>query len=802
MMKKFLFLVLISMISSLSFAQMLTDDRVLEIIIAEKESGTSQQEIASKLLKQGVTTDQLQRVRTKLEVKRYDESAVKDVKDAERVRKPVQDASEQHDALITGYAIDKVFGRNIFNKENLTFAPSMNIPTPANYVLGSGDVLIIDVWGASQFNLKETISPDGKIFIDGVGPVYLSGLTVAQAERHVKDNLGDVYNDSQVSVSLGSVRSIQVQLLGEIVAPGTYTISAFSTAFNALYAAGGINDMGTLRDIKICRKGKVVAHIDIYDYIINGKTEADVRLQDNDVISVGTYSNIVKVEGRVKRPMMYEMKDDETLLDVISYAAGFAGDAYTENIKVTRKSGREYSMHTLTKSEAAEFTMKDGDVVSIDKMLNRFSNMIEITGAVFYPGAYELGDKIKTVRELLAAAGGVVEHAFLERAILQHRYFDRTAETVPIDLKGIIDGTAPDVPLKNNDHLFIPSLAEMIGEQPVFIDGEVNLPGRYRYTQNMTIKDVILQAGGLTRAASTMKVDVYRNILDVNATKQFEELSEKFTFTLQDGFVIDGGDNFILEPFDEVFVRRSPTYSQTSTVRIDGCVNYAGGYVMLKRDYRLSDLVKEAGGFTDQAYIKGASLRRTMTQEERKQNETVAKMSNIQMLEDALRNSGENGVNLALLDSLMTLKLNLRSVYPVAIDLEDAIENPGGLSDLVLRSGDVLTIPQYTQTVRVSGEVYSPSTVTFEKNKSVKYYINHAGGFSNNARKRGVYIIYMNGDVAKVSKSSRKAVEPGCEIVVPRRNSKSRLSATEMATIGTSTASIATMIVAIINLLK
>lgn len=802
MMKKFLFLVLISMISSLSFAQMLTDDRVLEIIIAEKESGTSQQEIAAKLLKQGVTTDQLQRVRTKLEVKRYDESAVKDVKDAERVRKPMQDASEQHDALITGYAIDKVFGRNIFNKENLTFAPSMNIPTPANYVLGSGDVLIIDVWGASQFNLKETISPDGKIFIDGVGPVYLSGLTVAQAERHVKDNLGDVYNDSQVSVSLGSVRSIQVQLLGEIVAPGTYTISAFSTAFNALYAAGGINDMGTLRDIKICRKGKVVAHIDIYDYIINGKTEADVRLQDNDVISVGTYSNIVKVEGRVKRPMMYELKDDETLLDVISYAAGFAGDAYTENIKVTRKSGREYSMHTLTKSEAAEFTMKDGDVVSIDKMLNRFSNMIEITGAVFYPGAYELGDKIKTVRELLAAAGGVVEHAFLERAILQHRYFDRTAETVPIDLKGIIDGTAPDVPLKNNDHLFIPSLAEMIGEQPVFIDGEVNLPGRYRYTQNMTIKDVILQAGGLTRAASTMKVDVYRNILDVNATKQFEELSEKFTFTLQDGFVIDGGDNFILEPFDEVFVRRSPTYSQTSTVRIDGCVNYAGGYVMLKRDYRLSDLVKEAGGFTDQAYIKGASLRRTMTQEERKQNETVAKMSNIQMLEDALRNSGENGVNLALLDSLMTLKLNLRSVYPVAIDLEDAIENPGGLSDLVLRAGDVLTIPQYTQTVRVSGEVYSPSTVTFEKNKSVKYYIKHAGGFSNNARKRGVYIIYMNGDVAKVSKGSRKAVEPGCEIVVPRRNSKSRLSATEMATIGTSTASIATMIVAIINLLK
>lgn len=803
MMKKFLFMVVVSMVSLASFAQVVSDDRVLEIIITEKDKGSSEQEIATKLLKQGVTPEQLQRVKSKvMSSKAASESAVSAEKPVRERETPKEDTAEVPVADIseTENPEEQVFGRNIFNNDQLTFAPAMNIPTPAGYVLGAGDAVIIDVWGASQFNVKETISPDGKVFLDGVGPVSLSGLTVTQAEQRIKESLGDVYSGSQVSLSLGSVRSIQVQVLGEVKAPGTYTISAFSTAFNALYAAGGINDMGTLRNIKVYRGGKEISAIDVYEYILNGKTAADVRLQDNDIINVGAYSNIVKISGKVKRAMNYEMKDDETLFDVISYAGGFAGDAYTENINVTRKNGREYSMHTVSRSEAAAFTIKDGDAVVVESMLPRFSNMIEVSGAVFYPGLYELGRKISTVKELIAAAGGVVEEAFLDRAVLQHRNFDKSIETVSLDLKGIIEGTAADVVLKNNDLLFIPSSAQMLGEQFVNISGEVNLPGKYKFANNTTVVDLILQAGGLTRSASVMKIDVYRDIIDPRNTEFTNKISEAYTISLKDGLLAGSDGNFILEPFDYVVVRRTPSYSETEEVRINGCVNYVGGYVIPNKNYRLSDLVKDAGGFTDIAYVKGASLYRRMTADERKQRETTMKTSQIQMLEESLRDYDKE-LDLTLLDSLMHLKLNLGEVYPVAINLEEAMENPGSLNDLVLRDGDVLNIPQKTNTIRVSGEVRHPITLSYEKNKNVKYYIKHAGGYSNNAKKSGVYIVYMNGDVANVSKRSKKVVEPGCEIVVPR-SSSSRLSPTEMATIGTSTASIATMIVAIINLLK
>ena len=845
-MKRLLFLLVVSIMAGASYAQSLSDDKVLEIIMAEQKKGTSQQDIATKLMKQGVTLQQLQRVKSKAEenmpsfvsmdedveysfdrsrkrtstvaskattfnkTKKSGEASysadAKDNKNGEKTFLIPDDETMFVDELNNILAVEDtdeitVFGRDIFNNELLTFEPSMNIPTPTEYVLGAGDEVIIDVWGTSQFNVKETVSPDGKVFVDGVGLVHLNGLTVKQAEDYVKEKLGEVYGGSQISLSLGSIRSVQVQVHGEVVAPGTYTISAFSTAFNALYAAGGISEVGTLRDIKVYRGGKEIASIDVYEYILNGKTASDVRLQDNDVISVGAYLNIVELVGKVKRPMKYEMNADETLLDAVSYAGGFAGDAYTENLNVIRKNGREYSIHTVSKPEAAAFELKDGDYVKVEEMLQRFSNMIEITGAVFYPGQYEFGSKISTVGQLVAAAGGVVEEAFLNRAVLQHRNLDKTLENEPINLRGILDGSAPDVRLRNNDLLFIPSSAEMLGEQTVSISGEVNLPGKYKYAKNTTIEDLILQAGGLTRAASVMKIDVYRTIIDAKSTEQLQQQSLAYSFALKDGFMVDGGENFALEPFDEVFVRRSPSYATMDVVKVRGCVNYEGGYVMPTKDYRLSQLVKDAGGVTNMAYVKGASLYRKMTAEERKQREAAMKTAQIQMLEESMRDDDKE-LDVALLDSLMQLKLNLGEVYPVAINLEEAIENPGSLGDVVLREGDILNIPEYSSTISISGEVRYPVTVSYEKGKNVKYYIKHAGGYSNNAYKKGVYIIYMNGSVVNVSKSSSKVVEPGCEIVVPRRSMRNKLSPTEMATIGTSTASIATMIVAIINLLK
>ena len=816
-MKRFVFLVVFSLVAGFAAAQMISDDDVIEILKTEQAKGKSQQEIATELVKKGVTMEQLKRIKAKVEKEKEaffsknadEEKAIDRSRDEEQAKTDAKNMGKELSSMLKPAPEETdgmgVFGRNIFKNKLLTFEPSMNMPTPANYVLGAGDDVIVDVWGASQLNIKETVSPDGKIFIDGVGPVLLAGKSVAQAEKYLKSVLNDVYGGSQISLSLGVARSIQVQVMGEVVAPGTYTISALSTAFNALYAAGGINKIGTLRDIKVYRGGKEIAPSDVYDYIMNGKNSGDVSLQDNDVISVGAYVAIVEVAGKVKRPMKYEVTGDETLLDVISYAGGFAGDAYTENLNVTRKSGREYSMHTVSKQGAASFTVKDGDAVEVQGMLDRYSNMVEIEGAVFFPGKYEYGSNINTIKQLIEAAGGVHEDAFLNRAVLQHRRFDNTRETQAIDLKGILAGTSPDVVLKNNDLLFVPVNSSLVGEQTISIGGEVNLPGRYVFAENTTIEDAVLQAGGLTRAASVVKIDVYRLKIDPKAAVYNDNNVEIFSFSLKDGLVVDGGEGFVLEPFDEVFVRRNPTVEKMAIVRVTGCVNFEGGYVATSKNYRLSDLVNAAGGVTEFAYVKGATLYRQMTEEERKQYEIAMKTMQIQMLEEGLRNDGHT-INMALLDSITQLKLELSSSSSssssIAINLEEAIKNPGSLADVVLRDGDILNIPEYSSTIRVSGEVRHPITKSFEKGKNVKYYIKNAGGYSDNAKKSGVYIVYMNGNVVKVSKRSKKVVEPGCEIVVPRRSARNKLSPTEMATIGTSTASIATMIVAIINLLK
>ena len=822
MMKRFVFLALLTFMFGVVTAQTMSDNDVLKLIKTEQEKGLSQQEIATELVKKGVTMEQLKRIKQRVEsekkgsfTKSYDDeeeidrnrNKMKLELDAKKLEKELKFVEEDEDdekgkeKSINVEEEAPVFGRNIFNNELLTFEPSVNIPTPTNYILGAGDDVIIDIWGASQLNINETISPDGSIFIDGAGLVHLAGLSVAQAEKRLKESLSDVYGGSQVALSLGKARSIQVQVMGEVVTPGTYTLSAFSTVFNALYSSGGINEIGTLRDIKVFRNGKEVAVIDVYDCILNGDNKSNVRLQDNDVISVGAYVAIAEVSGKVKRPMKYEVKENETLLDVISYAGGFTGDAYTENLNVTRKNGREYSMHTVSKAEAATFTLKDGDALEVQAMLDRYSNMVEVEGAVFYPGKFELGSKVKTVRQLVEMAGGVHEEAFLNRAVLQHRNFDNTIETEAVDLKGILAGTSPDVVLKNNDLLFVPANTAIQGEQYFNIEGEVNLPGKYRFAKNTTIEDLILQAGGLTRAASLMKIDVYRHVIDPAREEYNDEISKMMTFSLKDGFLVNGGENFTLEPFDYVVVRRAPSYTPMKSVKAEGCLMYSGAYVMSCHNYRMSDLVKNAGGFTKRAYIKGASLSRKMSDDERKQRELVMMNSRIQLLEEKMRDS-DNEINVAVYDSLMNIKLNIDEVYTVAINLEEAVKNPGSQSDLVLRDGDVLNVPELSYTVRVSGEVRHPLTLNYEKGKNIKYYVKHAGGYTDRARKKGVYVIYMNGDVLNASKSSEKVVEPGCEIVVPRKSSNSGLTPVEMATIGTSTASIATMIVAIINLLK
>lgn len=836
-MKKHILLLLFALFFSFQYAaaQKLTDDQVIKIVLAEKEKGSDEKTIAQKLLRQGVTPAQLRRIKEKYEQEQNGLGAV-DISGINRSRTGKDknndvDKKGENFMLVDSKAkysndrkqsmlqesmsfldidsiayfqnlIDKdeVYGRNLFNNELLTFEPAMNIPTPADYVLGAGDQVIVDVWGASQQSLDCEISPDGYIVIEGVGPIKLAGLTVNAANEHVKEVLCESFSGSSITLSVGTTRSVKVEVVGDVVTPGSYTMSAFSTLFNALYNAGGISGTGTLRDIKVFRNGKQVGGVDVYDYIVNGNNAGNIRLQDNDLVVVGPYDAIVNIQGKVKRPMRYEMKADETLKNLLSYTGGLTGDAFDKNIRVIRKSGREYSVHTVEKASFASFKLADGDSIYVDSIIPRFSNMVEIKGAVFHPGMYETGGSINTVYELIEAADGLREDAFTARAVMHRRKADRRLEVLAIDIEGIVNGSVSDVQLRKEDVLFIPSVHDMRGEETLKISGEVNFPGVYEYAENTTLEDFVLQAGGLTKVASMVKVDVYRMIFDADALVEGDTITECYSFSIKDGFVVDGEPGFVLKPFDEVHVRKSPVNSVTMSVSVKGAVNFEGDYAMYSRDYRLSDLIKAAGGITEFAYPSGARLYRKMTDEERAQREGVMRMSQIQLYEESMRS--ENDYNITLADSLMNLKLELGDVYPVAINLEKAIEEPGGVDDIVLRESDVLTIPQFTSTVKISGEVRYPITINYKKGEKLSYYIKHAGGYTDRAKKGDVYAIYMNGGVSEVSKFSSKDIKPGCEIVVPTKSVSSKMSTAEIMTIGTSVASIATMIATLVNLLK
>ena len=837
MTKKIVFLFALLLSFQWVAAQSVSDEQVIKIVMTERERGSDEKTIAQKLLRQGVTPAQLRRIKAKYDQEQeglgaVDITTIKRNRNASDKNAAVNDRKGENFMLRDEKAkynnlqkrellqsemgfldIDSVayynnlmkdketvYGRNLFNNELLTFEPAMNIPTPADYVLGAGDQVIIDIWGASQQSIDGEISPDGFVVIEGIGPIRLSGLTVAKANEYVKEMLGDDYNGSSITLSVGTVRSVKVEVVGDVVAPGSYTLSAFSTLFNALYTAGGISDMGTLRDINVFRGGKSVARIDVYDYIVNGNNSGNIRLQDNDLIVVGPYDAIVSVGGKVKRPMKYEMKEDETLSKLLSFAGNFTGDAFTKNIRVIRKSGREYSVHTVEKDAFASFKLFDGDSIFVDSIVSRFSNMVEVKGAVFHPGMYETGGNINTVLDLLEAADGLREDAFTARAVMHRRKADRRLEVLAVDIEGIMDGRVPDVELRKEDVLFIPSVHDMRGEETLRINGEVNFPGVYEYAENTTIEDFVLQAGGLTNAASMVKVDVFRRIYDAKALAEQDTITQNFSFAIKDGFVVEGEPGFVLEPFDEVHVRKSPVNSVTMNVTVEGAVNFAGDYAMYSRNYRLSDLIKAAGGLSDFAYPEGARLYRKMTDEERAQRESVMKLSQIQMYEESMRSESDYDITLA--DSLMNLKLELGDVYAVAINLETAINNPGGVEDIVLRESDVLMVPQYTSTIKISGEVRYPITLNYKKGEKLSYYIKRAGGYSDRAKKNGVYAIYMNGGVSEISRNSSGDIKPGCEIVVPTKNASKKLSTTEIVAIGSSTASIATMIVTMVNLLK
>lgn len=841
----------------------MTDSQVADFVQKEVARGTSQAQIVTKLMQNGVDITQIRRVRKKYERQANDGglgTATAETRNADRLRtnngklsnkqqtlkddqlraststQRIQSTpvwEEEYDENSADFmqmqaelgmmtpadSLDllkkildnqkkqksKVFGRDIFNNKDLTFEPAMNIATPQNYRLGPGDAVIIDIYGASQKTIEASVSPDGDIVIENFGPIAVSGLTVAEANARIRSRLGARYQSSNIKISLGQTRTISINVMGEVKTPGTYTLSAFASVFHALYMAGGTNDLGTLRNIKIYRRNRLVSVCDIYDYILNGKMTGNVRLADGDVIIVGPYDCLVNISGKVKRPMFYEMKKNESIESLLRYAGGFAGDAYTKAVRVNRKTGREYAVFNVEEFDMSSFRIADGDSVSVDSILPRYANTVEVKGAVFRPGKYQMGNNINSVRTLIQHAEGLTEAAFTNRAVMHRMKADRTLEVVSVDLEGIMNGKTADIPLKENDVLFIPSKDVAMTERTITIHGEVQYPGIYKYADNETIEDFVLQAGGLKETASTVKVDVARRVYDPKATTTDSIIAKTYSLALKDGFVVDGQPGFTLMPFDEVYVRKSPAYSKQQNVTIEGEVMFAGNYTIPKRDARLTDLLRMAGGVTDLAYIKGARLERVPNESERARMEAAFKMQQEQLQQQLLElaASSSNGGNMQQMGQQATntqlQKFQVPNTFPVGIELDKALADPNSDANIVLREGDRLILPPYTATVKINGAVMYPNTVAFEKNKSAKYYINTAGGFAQNARKSGAYIIYMNGMVGKVSQGAK--VQPGCEIVVPSKISR-KMSIAETMSLGTGMASIAAMIATIANVTK
>ena len=862
-MKRFIIAILMSVLIPMSIMAQssMTDDQVMKFIVKEHNAGTPQSQIVTKLMQNGVNIEQIRRVKKKYERAAKDQglgqvSSTTGSKNDTRLRSNgkkkangdakddeyLDDKKSQYDSqnrLKDGrvkdkrsYVFDdtndewndmrdeldefvpdtaalleklmmektkrKVFGRNIFNNKNLSFEPNMNIATPQNYRLGPGDAVFIDIYGASQKTIECTVSPDGFVTIDGYGPVEVSGLTVSQANAKLRSTLGSRYSSSQIKLTVGETRSIMVNVMGEVKAPGTYTLSAFATVFHALYMAGGTNDLGTLRNIKVYRNNRLVTVVDIYDYMLNGKLTGNVRLADNDVVVVGPYDCLVNLTGKVKRPMWYEMKKNESVGSLLKYAGGFTGDAYTKSVRVVRKTGKEYSVYNVDEFDMSSFQVSDEDSVSVDSILDRYSNMVEIKGAVFRPGMYQVGGEINSVRSLLEHADGLREEAFTARAVMHRMKKDRTLEVVPVDVEGIIDGKVADVPLQPNDVLFIPTKQEMMEEQTITIHGEVNYPGIYKYASNETLEDFVLQAGGLKNSASTVKVDVARRVMNPKALTNDSISAYTYSFALKDGFVIDGTPGFHLMPFDEVYVRKSPGFSKQQNVVVDGEVMFSGTYTLQRKNNRLSDVIKAAGGVNDRGYAAGATLVRKINESERKRLEAARKMALEQYEQVAAEEAAKTGKSVDITNSERIKKFQIEDTYSVGIELDKAIANPGSDADIVLREGDRIVVPQYTGTVKINGEVMYPNTVGFVMGKKASYYIDQAGGFNNKAKRGQTYIIYMNGMVAKVSHNAKPM--PGCEIVVPAK-ATTKMSIAETMTIGTSVASIATMIATLANIL-
>ena len=820
-MKKILFCLMTMLLLSLTGYAQMSDDKVMEYIKTSLQSGKTQGQITAQLMQKGVQIEQIRRIRNKYKsdisqagltkradaaVEKFagkgngpvtkdtrrqemtagrvqgdaaamqtDDSYVRMMRD-EEVEKAI--AEEETAQSVSDNKGKRVFGRDIFNNKLLSFEPSMNIATPSDYVLGPGDIVIINIYGGSQSSNKYVISNEGTVTVPGYGPIDLSGLTVAGANDKLRHTLGSRFESSEIKTSVSKTRSIRVNVMGEVRVPGTYTLSAFATVFHALYMAGGINGLGTLRNIKVYRGGRLITVVDVYEYIMNGRLAGNVRLQDNDVIIISPYDCLVDITGAVKRPMCYEMRRNESVSTLLKYAGSWSNYAYKKQVRILRVNGEQKQVFNVDEFDMSSFKVMDGDAVSVDSILDRYENMVEVKGAVFRPGLYQLGAQITTVRSLVEQAQGLTEDAYAKHAVIHRLKNDRTKTVIALDLEAIMNGDEADIPLKNEDVLFIPTEASKTKLRTLSIHGEVRFPGTYEYAEHQTIEDFIVQAGGLTDAASIAKIDVSRRILDPTATTPSMVLAKTYTFKLENGLIINKNDDFFLEPYDEVYVRKSPGFEVQRHVTIDGEANFPGDYTITYKNMRLTELVKMAGGLTKNAYVRGARILRVMNDEEKIRRNAIYLISQH---------------NLSKKDSVKLSGLQMDDAYYVGIDLEKALKDSLCAENITLREGDRLFIPEYNPTVRISGDVMYPNSVAFEPGKPLSYYIKQAGGYGHSARQKRTFVVYQNGKVG----DKNSTIEAGSEIVVPSKPEYKGLSVGNILGIVTAVLSFATIMISV-----
>ncbi len=772
-----------------SYAQM-TDQQVVEYIRTATASGRGQEQITRDLLSKGVTPDQVERIKMKYLA---GQGGSAETSASRRTMRSGPSAGVSAviaaDSSAVSFVRDStmIYGHNIFRNPALSFEPNLNAATPDTYVLGPGDEIVIDIWGYNETTIDRVITPEGRITIPQVGPVQLGGLTIAEASKKLKKVLANKYaglegDSSSISVTLGNIRTIQVNIMGEVETPGTYRLSSFSSVFHALYNAGGVTPSGTLRNIEVIRGGERIATVDVYNYLFNGNTDTDVRLEEGDIIMVPTYSCLVGIEGQVKRPMIYELVDGETLEALLKYSGGFASDAYTKNVNIIRNTGEGREIITVDNDRFASCQMKDGDDVSVGSTLDRFTNMLEVRGYVFRPGQYQLGNEIATLKQLVLKAGGPTEDAFLNRALLLRQKPDLDTETIPVNLGAILEGTADDVLLKKNDILLVSGIHELNDRGTLTINGMVARPGTFEFTENTTVEDLILRAGGLLEGASTARVDIARRIDDPASTEVNDILGMTYSFPIKEGFAIDGGENFILQPYDVVSVRMSPGFRTQTFVNIVGAVAFPGDYLLLSKNETVSDLIARAGGLTHQAYAKGARLTRS----------NAASGGSNSAADIVSRVIAQNSRT----DSVNVNSLRLNDDYLVALDLHAAMARPHSADDTKLVAGDNIFIPEINNTVRILGEVMFPTAVVYKEGQTLRGYVREAGGFSANAKKSKAYVIYANGSAAR--KGSR--IEPGCTVIVPSKPEREGLQVGEISAITSASTSVLSLVSLLSNL--